>query len=254
MNFLFFVFLASSLSTFLYAKRITITPPTGRYGVGVKKLVLNHITVNDPFAPNKTGTSILVTLYYPTLQKSNSAHQYLDPQLAELLETQWLPFPPGSLASLTTTLQYEAPTLPSSEAVVQFPTLVFGPGGSGPPTQCYTTLLSELASRGYTVAALDHPYEQPFLQYPNGGPGIEGLPPSYSGPFDIIYAFRLTDTVVFLDQFPGIVQRSRAPFNTTHYAFLGHSIGGAAAIGSLLQLQNATNPTILGALDLDGTL
>jgi hypothetical protein len=36
-----------------------------------------------------------------------------------------------------------------------------------PPSECYTILLLELASYGYTVFGLDHPYEIRFLKYPN---------------------------------------------------------------------------------------
>jgi hypothetical protein len=163
-------------------------------------------------------------------------------------------YPKGYLSNVTTGLQWKAP--PLSKGMVNYPTLIFGPGGAGPSTDCYTSLLSELASQGYTVAALDHPYEQPFLQYPEKGPGIFGLPLNFSGNltfYNTVYDFRLSDTQAFIGAFPWIVRQFNYPFNTTHVALFGHSLGGAVAIGATHKIKNSTS-TILGALNLDGTL
>jgi hypothetical protein len=49
----------------------------------------------------------------------------------------------------------------------RFPVLIFAPGG-GIKTLVYTTLLEDLASHGYVVAAIEPPYNAPAMQFPGG--------------------------------------------------------------------------------------
>jgi hypothetical protein len=250
---MFLLFSLISICSLPFITAIVITPPSGQYHVGISKHVLQHTTINVPNAPHNETSTILLTLYYPTLRTPQPTGPYLDPPLAKLFEEAWF-YKTGLISNLTSTLQIEAPTLPLAARTSQFPTIIFGPGGTGPPSQCYTTFLSELASRGYTVAALDHPYEQPFLQYPYINKGIYGFPVNFSPSrenFSMIYKYRLTDTEAFLKAYPDLVAKHRFPFNTTHYGLLGHSIGGAAAMGSMLELKDYS---ILGAFNLDGFL
>jgi hypothetical protein len=246
---------SSFIGTFLLSttSATLIPPPTGQYNVGVTKHVINKTTKRDPTAPNKMGQSFLVTFYYPTLSRPKGVRPYIPKELARLYEEAWS-YPEGSLANATTTLQWKASPLPKSLEVTKYPTLIFGPGGLGPSTDCYTALLSELASQGYTIAALDHAYEQPFLQYPEKGPGIFGMPLNFTADlafYNAVYDFRLSDMQSFLGAFPWIVRQFNYPFNTTHTALFGHSLGGAAAIGATQKLKNST---IMGALNLDGTI
>jgi pimeloyl-ACP methyl ester carboxylesterase len=249
------LFISLFIGTFLSpATSVTlIPPPTGQYNVGVTKHVLNKTTKSDPTAPNKMGQSFLVTIYYPTLSRPKGVRPYIPKELAGMFEEAWW-YPKGSLSNASTTLQWKAPPLTKMSEVTRYPTLVFGPRGTGPPSECYTALLSELASQGYTVAALDHPYEQPFLQYPEKGAGILGLPLNFTADLaflNTIYDFRIADMQAFLGAFPWIAKQFNYPFNTTHIALFGHSIGGAAAIGAM---QKVKNLTIIGALNLDGSL
>lgn len=228
-----------------------IPPPTGKYGVGVRKLVIEHYNDHDPVAPNNISTSFLATIFYPTKADCSRTDTgpYLDPVTAQLWEDIYN-FTSGSLASLTSTLQKDAPFLDGADEP-SYPTLLFGPGAAGPSTECNSILLSELASHGYTAVGLDHPYEHEWLRYPNGT-GIPGLPLDYPWTLDeltALYETRLADSLVFLDQFPQIVETLQAPINTTHIGTLGHSLGGAAAIGSLFD-----SDIFRSGIDLDGTL
>jgi predicted dienelactone hydrolase len=130
-----------------------LPPTTGTYNVGFVQHVLNHTTKNDPTAPSGIGKDFLVTFYYPTVSSTNQTRAYIPKQLAGVYEKAF-GYPDGSLADETTNLQ---PRAPISADTSKFPTIVFGPGGAGPPSNSYTALLSDLASPGYTVAAVDHP-------------------------------------------------------------------------------------------------
>ncbi|KAF2688881.1 hypothetical protein K458DRAFT_283200, partial [Lentithecium fluviatile CBS 122367] len=146
---------------------LSLPPPTGRYNVGSKAYVLPHLTVDDPVAPNGTTTSILVNIYYPTHDTAPS-QKYLWPGLAAAAETIYS-LPPGAVGNTTTKITYNAtPLLLSECSDLNLPTLLFGPAAVGPPSQAFFGIISELARKVYAVVTVDHPYEQPYLEYPDG--------------------------------------------------------------------------------------
>ncbi|KAI0011242.1 hypothetical protein F4779DRAFT_573945 [Xylariaceae sp. FL0662B] len=224
---------------------IAIPPPTGPYNVGVSKHTIEHYNSHDPLAPNNISTAFLATIFYPTRQKPESAPQpYLSPETAAYCEAAWN-YTPGVLESLTSSIQKEAPFL---EIESPYPTILFGPGAGGPPVEGDTILLSELASYGYTVIGLDHPFEQPFVRFPNGT-GVDGVYIDYSSLELIaaIYETRLVDNAAFLDYLPELVRKLKAPIDTTRIGAFGYSLGGAAAVGSMY-----SDDRIASGINLDG--
>jgi pimeloyl-ACP methyl ester carboxylesterase len=227
---------------------VPLVPPTGPYHVGYMQHVFNHTTRNDPVAPKNASSILLATIYYPTSTipvPGNNTAPYLDPTTAQI----WggpLQYPNGSLESLTTWNVYQAPAL---KEATHKPTIIFSPGG-GENAVMYNTLNSELASQGYTVLALDHPGETPYLQLPETD-GVYGIDITATWNYTLqtaVYNMRVSDTLaVVRDLFAPFVQSINAPFNTTHYITIGHSLGGAAAAGAL-----AVEPSILGGINLDG--
>ncbi|KAI0466845.1 hypothetical protein F4859DRAFT_286193 [Xylaria cf. heliscus] len=228
------------------AHAIALPPPTGKYNIGVSKHTIEHYNPRDPLAPNNVSTAFLATIYYPTLQKPHGPPQpYLEPELAAIMELQFN-YSAGFLSTFTSHIQPDAPFLKGP----QLPTLLFGPGGGGPPAAGNTILISELVSHGYTVVGLDHPFEQPFLRYTNGT-GVVGVAIDYSdaGLIDAIYETRLVDNAAFLEYFPELTRRLGAPFNTTHMGSFGYSLGGAAALAAIYD-----DARFVSGLNLDGTL
>ncbi|KAI8625615.1 hypothetical protein F5Y19DRAFT_449575 [Xylariaceae sp. FL1651] len=234
---------------------VSIPTPSGPYNVGFTRHTIQHYNNQDPLAPNNISTAFLATIFYPTKQVPQGMRKpYLNPETAAIYEQSYN-YTPGVLASLTSSLQEDAPFLSpyGSETVTSFPTILFGPGGVGPPTEGSTILLSELASYGYTVVGLDHPFEQPFLRFPNGT-GVFGADVDLSD-IDLIkaiYHTRLVDNAVFLQYFPELVQKLNAPFNVNLFGLLGYSLGGAAALGTMLDEENEYH--LAAGLNLDGTL
>ncbi|KAI0128164.1 hypothetical protein F4776DRAFT_672321 [Hypoxylon sp. NC0597] len=241
------------------AGAISIPPPTGPYGVGVRKYTIEHFNDHDPVAPNNVSTEFLATIFYPTLEKPQASPEpYLNPETAAVFERAWN-YTAGALTSLTSTVQQNATFLElkgdsAKEGKVKrspYPTILFGPGCGGPPVEGNTILLSELASYGYAVIGLDHPFEQPFIRYPNGT-GVDGVVIDYNSIelITAIYEMRLEDNAAFLEQgLIELVRKFNLPLNTTHLGAFGYSLGGAAAFGSL---QN--NGGLVSGLNLDGTL
>lgn len=231
---------------------VSFPPPSGPYYVGYTQQVLNNTTPNDPVAPKNASSSLLVTIYYPTLMvpvPGTNTAPYFDRTTAAVWGDAFQ-YPNNSLQGLTTWNVYQAPPLdirPNGETLK--PTIIFSPA-SGQNAIMYNALNSGLASQGYTVVALDHPGEAPYLQLPNGQ-GIYGI--SFTTDlnntaYKAIYNMRVSDILAVARKlFPLYVNSTNAPFNTTHYLAVGHSIGGAAAAGAL-----AVEPSILGGVNLDG--
>lgn len=232
---------------------VSFPPPTGPYQVGYTQHVFNHTTPNDPVAPANSSSILLATIYYPTETipfPGNNTAPYLDPTTAALWSDA-LGFPNNSLESLTTWNVHQAP--PFDERTTggsQKPTIIFSPGG-GENAIMYNALNSDLASQGYTVLALDHPGEIPYLQLPDRPQGIYGIDINAVWNRTLqtaVYNMRVSDILATIRTlFPTYVTSTNAPFNTTHYLALGHSVGGAAAAGAL-----ALEPALRGAINLDG--
>ncbi|KAH7130096.1 hypothetical protein B0J11DRAFT_522413 [Dendryphion nanum] len=232
---------------------VPFPPPTGPYHVGYTQHVFNHTTPNDPVAPQNASSILLATIYYPTLTiavPGNNTAPYLDPTTAKL----WgdiLQYPNNSLQSLTTWNVYQAPPLDKATyGVSQKPTVIFSPGG-GENAIMYNALNSELASQGYTVLALDHPGEIPYLQLPDGAEGVYGIDITASWNRTLqtaVYNMRVSDSLAIIRElYPSFVESIGASFNTTHYFAIGHSLGGAAAAGAIV-----VEDSILGGVNLDG--
>ena len=235
----------------------TIPPPTGKYAVGVRKHVIDFYNDQDPLAPGNVSTGFLATLFYPTTHHASTPvdEPYLDPKNAEVWENIYN-FTKGSIASLTSSIQPDAPFLKYRHGCKSlYPTILFGPGAGGPVSTANAILLSDLVSHGYTVIGLDHPYEHEWLQWPNGT-YVPGLPLDYAwglpGSLDeliALYELRLKDSQFVLDNLRSVKSQLGAPINTTHVGTLGHSLGGAAAIDLLYD-----NDMVRSAIDLDGSL
>lgn len=221
---------------------ISLWDATGPYAVGYTKHIFNHTTPDDITKP---GTFMLLTIYYPTLHQSDETLPYLDPISASNFEST-IGMPNGSLSQFTTHLQFQAPTLLGinpefTNSSSPFPTLFFSPG-AGLPTVAYTAYLSDLASHGYTVVAIDHPGEPPYLpllprtthpaQGIHGSPSFVDFPPSNAAAVKV-QTYHESDLLTAASEtfFPAFVREHGAPFNLTHFGVFGHSIGGAAAGG-----------------------
>lgn len=239
-----------------------LSPPTGSFSVGYKAYTLPKITLNDPVAPNGTGTSVLLNIYYPTKQKA-SPSTYIWSGLSNLYDGYY-GLHNGTFRNVTARTAYNAEPLPLKEwKQLLLPTLVFSPPFAGPPSQVFRALISDLVSLGYSVVTMDHPYEQPYLQLPDGT-GISGLPFDYDANTEEgleliqrVHEYRLTDAQAVLEDLPTISKHLSVPLNLTHFSFFGHSLGGSAALSQILYERNLTSRykhRILGALNMDGSL
>ncbi len=122
--------------------------------IGTTKIVLD-----DP-------RQLLIQVWYPAENKGDGV---IDPMItkeqADVFVNMTLPIGKQQMESrLPSSSWVDAPILPSSEP---YPIIIFDHGFEGYEKQNMTQM-EELASHGYVVFGVNHPYESFVTQYPNG--------------------------------------------------------------------------------------
>ncbi len=131
-----------------------------------------------------------------------------------------------------------------------WPVVIFSPG-YGAPRAAYSGLLAELASRGYVVLALDHPYESAVTQLADGRIVANIAPHGDLGAYMTHQQEVRADDIAFVvDQLDHGAFGKALPchLDLTRIAAVGHSFGGASAALAL-----SRDERIKAAANIDGT-
>jgi len=225
--------------------RFTLPAPTGQFAVGTTTLTLTDDSRAEPDDPASRRT-VVVQLWYPAAPSTNPIAHY----------QRWREATFSKLYTplLHTHSRVDAPIAPTSTA---FPVLLYGPRWSGQRTQ-NTALAEDLASHGYVIAAIDHPYNAARVDV--NGHIIEGHEPlegprGPSSPAAAQIAYWnsqldlwAADDLFVLNQLAALnATRFHNELDTSHVAAFGHSFGGAASFRLL-----GLDPRIVSAVNLDG--
>lgn len=220
--------------------------------------------------------SYLATVFYPTLDDPPClATPYLHREIVRIYGSHY-GLPLSKLRALAAPVRWGANPVPADKIATltgrNYSTLIWGSGCTGSPPETSTMLLSDLASRGYPVVGIEHPYEQPFVWYPNPNPNIPGggggpLDPGpgiVGTPTDIqltepllreLYAVRLREMLHVTEAgWPALVAEQGWPLATSRMGVMGHSFGGSLALD--VAARAATTPPNLtaAAVNLDGLI
>ncbi|KAL7944913.1 Alpha/Beta hydrolase protein [Trichoderma barbatum] len=259
-------FIASICLLLSVTRAVLVPGPTGPYAVAVKELPLADTSREDPLDP--TGKSknrrLLVSLYLP-VDKSRRACPtvtvpYMNPPVAASYGQQAAQV--GLPDTFYDIFQMEfcdlkklSPCGQASNKNKKYPLILFDPGFEE-SRLIYGVMARSLASHGYAVVTIDHPFEAPAVQFPDGTV-IEGVDMDPSDPLVLPTVLKVrTDDITFiinqfenqkimkplLADFPGTIDHSQL-------AIWGHSFGGATAASVI-----HADKRVLGGLDLDGML
>ena len=131
--------------------------PTGPYPLGTTRWVVTDSSRPEPAAPGRSR-QVEVLAWYPSAARDvGTLAPYLRDSLAEVQSFASLIRQPGAfdgLASVATHARVDAPLAKDP----RFPTLVFSHGFTAIPSS-YTALIEDLASHGFIVLSVVHPYE-----------------------------------------------------------------------------------------------
>ncbi|KAI0420629.1 platelet-activating factor acetylhydrolase [Xylaria grammica] len=247
--------------------RVIVPELTGPYRVGTTVLELVDYSRQDPFAPTPRPRDLVISLFYPT--DGHSKH----PKNCTLAPQ----FPPATAAMIDVFINNTglAETVTTRSCIgsplsrPDLPLLFLGPG-LGNPRVFHSDFAGEIASHGWNVVTVDHPYDAFIVEYPDGR-AVYATDSPYNISDDAnlpdYLDARVKDLRFVLDslenssvtsQIPGLGSAtSPSKTNTQGYpkpklrtdkvGVFGHSFGGAAA----LQLLKEDKRFYAGA-DLDG--
>ncbi|MBL1075466.1 hypothetical protein JK358_13785 [Nocardia sp. 2] len=232
-----------------------LTKPSGQFQVGTTTLHLVDRNRPDPFHA-EISRELMVSVFYPASDADRyPRNRYLSTQLMPAVDKQLGFQLPGVFTNSVTG--------PPVRAGAAYPVVLYSSGAGD--TRLYGTGLAEdLASRGYIVVTVDHPYEASVVEFPGGR--LVRAEPQPSG-FDTTIRkkyveARLLDARFVLDALtqlslgtnPDAEQRTlptglAQALDLDRVGFAGHSSGGYTAVEAMHE-----DPRIDAAVDMDGQL
>ncbi|KAJ3487536.1 hypothetical protein NLG97_g6394 [Lecanicillium saksenae] len=133
-----------------------------------------------------------------------------------------------------------------------YPLVVFSPGLSA-SRLLYSNQARALASHGFVVLTIDHPYDATFVEFSDGS-FIRGTVGYTDGESDIATRVRAQDVSFVIDLFAHRENGTSLPealtrkVDLTKIILYGHSLGGATAAQVVL-----LDERVLGGIDIDGS-
>ncbi|KAJ5415040.1 hypothetical protein N7509_000138 [Penicillium cosmopolitanum] len=231
---------------------VVIPNPLGQYDVFYHTAKMVEKARADPFDPKHGPRAVMTSIFAPThckvaLKKKDYLPQATAEYYSELYGAYGLPN--GSLQSIS----FQACPEPPRGDHLHFPVVIFSPA-LGTTRLFYNAIAQAVASAGYIVVSLDHPYDTEFLEFPDGSIVTAANISDAQVPLDV--ETRAQDVRFVLDQLgtkagvaallPGT---GAAGLRTRHVAMYGHSVGGAATAAAM-----HLDRRIVAGANLDGSI
>ncbi|MBO9498512.1 MAG: alpha/beta fold hydrolase [Novosphingobium sp.] len=234
-----------------------LPPPDGGYAVGTEIYRWTDFSRDEPHTADPADRrAVIAQVWYPAKQRGPTGGA----RLPYIDGTGRMPatvsgLPGFLLARYGQIDSHAAPRAPLAGGERPWPVVIFSPG-YGAPRAAYTGLATRLASRGFAVFALDHPYEAGVTELPDGrvvGTREIVLPGERDKiPYMIReQARRAADICFVIDRLArpeALSPRLRGRIDGSKVAVIGHSFGGAAAIAAL-----GEDSRVVAAANIDGT-
>lgn len=232
---------------------IALPPGTGMDDIGTIDIQLVDYSRPNPFAGDAETPgprSFMIQLFYPAKHANKyPLAPYMPPATAAYHEVMF-GLPNGTM-SLIQTNSHQGPPMKHRRKTE----LILFSTGYGVSRQAYTTFAEDLASHGYLVAMIDHPYDAPIVEFPDGSVILADPEADMSDPefFTKLQGIRVDDALFALQLLhynltsciPGV--RSRLRIDDT--GMFGHSMGGATAAEVMWH-----DSRITGGINLDGQM
>ncbi|MDR8412696.1 lipase [Nonomuraea sp. 3-1Str] len=240
-------------------RRLTLPAPTGSYDVGTVSMRLVDHDRQDPWWETKHDRELMVTLWYPA-RRGGMVTAWMEPkelahyrttttnnlkEMAKRLELGDVDISLDKVRFPLTHARTGAPVRPSSRP---YPVVLYS-HGAGESRWLGTTIVEDLASRGYVVVAIDHTYDADAVQFPGGR--VETVRPSLDkdGAYSVMKV-RIADTRFVLDRLAtgrSLPKELADSMDLHRIGMFGHSLGGSTTAQGM-----ANDPRIKAGIDLDG--
>lgn len=238
--------------------------PTGPFEVGCAAFHLVDRARPEPWAPDASPhRELMISVRYPAApggparrepqMTAAAAAHFGGPEGAAALN---LGMAPGTV-DWGATLSHARRDAPVDPRAGRLPVVLYS-AGLGDPRTWNTALVDDLASHGYAVVTIDHPYEATEVEFPGGRLStmriFEGAPPTdpdaISALLRKVVAVRVADTRFVLDRLPGLNRtRFGDVLDLRRAGMFGHSAGGFTAAQTMHE-----DRRIRAGVNLDGQL
>ena len=238
-----------AFSAVMRVQGVTLPDPTGPMAVGRTEIALNDAGRIDPFFNDGRARELAVWIWYPAVEGASGPP-------AAYLPAAWAPLAndevPGILSQDLTTVRTNSTV---NAALEGHPPVVVLMPGLGEPVASYSALAEDLASHGYAVIGIN-PTGSADVVFPDGhvvGATAAGSVSEMA--IDQWYDSAARVANVWADDAAFVLRALSATppdvgaFDFEHVAYIGHSMGGAAAFEACAQ-----NAGCGAAVDMDGTL
>ncbi len=242
-----------------YAFPIFMLPkPTGTNAVGVQYLRLVDENRADPFRdklPQKR--KLMVKVYYPATPDDTKPFSPYFHGSTRLLRAfaGFYQMPRFLFDHLKRVKTYTKDNLPVSEEQPTYPVVLFS-HGAGATMEVSTSQCEDLASHGYIVAAIDHPYVSSATEFPEGIVSAHEATTNFDTPepAEPITQIMAEDDRFVIDRLAAMNSGAIAPafqgkLNLDAIGVIGHSVGGAVAYNLAIN-----DRRVKAAINLDGVV
>ncbi|MGH7664879.1 MAG: alpha/beta hydrolase family protein [Gemmatimonadaceae bacterium] len=236
------------------AQSIELPEPWGVNAVGHARIDLTDSTRRETRGEAAGGhRRVVVQIWYPGRGPVRRAMPYMDSATAAVWGSSHR-LPAGFERRVLTHAQRDLPMIDSLGAL---PVLLFSHGRSW-PVQTYQAMLQDLASRGWLVVAMSHPYDEAATTFADGSVAR----------FDPERWENETERGVVLNRSVDVLVRDAAfvletlgrwnaqrqhrffgRIDLDKIGYFGHSLGGAAAVQALHRL-----PALRAAATIEGSV
>jgi ABC-type antimicrobial peptide transport system permease subunit len=242
--------------------KLELPKPTGKYLVGKVDMHLVDKKRVDPWVKN-TSRELMISIWYPAQQKSKTKALYMEKKAAKYFDEKSISSigVDSGLMDLSATATHAWKDAPVAMNTKKLPVVIYSPGGSI-PRNFGTVLVEELASRGYIVVTVDHPYETSVVEFPDGRLATEKLPAVSAETILKMMDVRVKDIRFVLDQLESLHkgnnpdhEKRNLPaglnkvLDLSRIGIFGHSAGGATSAQSMYE-----DRRLDAGIDMDGTM
>jgi dienelactone hydrolase len=235
------------------AAQVSVTYPelSGAYPVG--RITYHLIDEDRPETLTPDDDSdvreLLVRVYYPAEPEADAeVAPFVDKATANAIAAD--AGVPVLIVNMFKSRAYEG--APSLTTDTPYPVVLFSPG-YGAPIQVYTALAEEIASHGYIVVTLTHPYCTSGIAYPDGHTAklnMEACDLS-NDTIEELGAIWVADARFVVDELERLNAEDevlKGMLDLEHVGMFGHSFGGATAAQTAYE-----DDRVDAAVDMDGT-
>ncbi|KAH8178479.1 platelet-activating factor acetylhydrolase, isoform II domain-containing protein [Sarocladium implicatum] len=248
------------------ATAVLIPAPDGPYPVSVYVKALTDGSRIDPYAPKNDHhqRQVVVSLFLPIDRKQTPFAKTLIPYMTPAVAEEYGKLAVNAGLPNNTFAAFDVQTnivVPERSCGLKRPSekkskvhlVLLSPGG-GQSRLLYSTMARSLASEGYAVVTIDHPYDATVVEFPDGK--VIRAPSNSDEDFPALTKMtqvRAQDVSFVLDELnkPKTFAKELASHNVavdfSRVLMYGHSQGGATAALAML-----SDSRIKGGINMDG--